>query len=232
MKTWKKRKKWWRSTTGRSSQITKLTTFFVRARALSKSATLTDADVILERPKSSATEARRSPREVTSWPHLPLTPDRPGKTDWHLEKTLFNKRWASSREGQCCSGMSDTVFVKIRWRSWPRSEKGLDLGGIGNYYHYYWQKHLWFTRSLRDAYAVLTRMSGNNYAKHQLKITNVPSRKGIPMHRLPVTLCTCPFLICWILKYMWVPANLEQRIFSNVYKWSISIEIGKTIHTL
>ena len=95
----------------------------------------------------------------------------------------------------------------------------------------YWQKHLWLTRSLRDAYAVLTRMSGNNNAKHPLKITNVSSRKGIPMHRLPVTLCICPFLICWILKYMWVPANLEQRIFS-VYKWSISIEIWKTIHPL
>ena len=65
--------------------------------------------------KASATEARRSPREATSWPHLPLLPERPGKTDWHLEKTLmtlFNKRWASSREGQCCSRMSDTVFVK------------------------------------------------------------------------------------------------------------------------
>ena len=80
---------------------------------------------------------------------------------------------------------------------------------------------LWLTRSLRDAYAVLTRMSGNNHPKHPLKITNVPSRKGIPMHRLPVTLCICPFLICWILKYMWV-----QRIFS-VYKWSISIDMGK-----
>ena len=112
----------------------------------------------------------------------------------------------------------------LRARAWLES---FSLGGMGNY----WQKHLWLTRSLRDAYAVLTRMSGNNYAKHPLKITNVPSREGIPMHRLPVTLCICPFLICWILKYMWVPANLEQRIFS-VYKWSISIEMGKTIHTL
>ena len=128
--------------------------------------------------KASATEARRSPREATSWPHLPLLPERPGKTDWHLEKTLmtlFNKRWASSREGQCCSRMSDTVFVKTRWRSWPRSENGLDLGDMGNY----WQKHLWLTRCLREAYAVLTRMLGNNFAKYSLNIPNVSSRKGI-----------------------------------------------------
>ena len=52
------------------------------------------------------------------------------------------------------------------------------------------------TFGLRDAYAVLTRMSGNKYAKHPLKITNVPSRRSILMHRLPVTLCICPFLMC------------------------------------
>ena len=111
---------------------------------------------------------------------LPLLPERPGKTDWHLEKTLmtlFNKRWASSREGQCCSRMSDTVFVKTRWRSWPRSENGLDLGDMGNY----WQKHLWLTRCLREAYAVLTRMLGNNFAKYSLNIPNVSSRKCLSL---------------------------------------------------
>ena len=104
-------------------------------------------DAVVSKP--SATEARRSPREETSWLQAPLIPERPGRSDWHLEKALFSKRCASRREGQYCSRVSETVLETSRCRSVLSCENDLCLGARGNY----WKKQLWLTRSLRGAYA-------------------------------------------------------------------------------
>ena len=67
------------------------------------------------------------------------------------------RRVASAIEGQCRCKRSDIVCTISRWRRGITSEKPLSLGGIVDS-----EKECGLTRTLRAAYAELTRISGVN----------------------------------------------------------------------